>query len=175
MPVKLQGVVSLRKALRNFEPDLSKELQKEMAGALKPVVSQAREYLPTQGQIISNWSVNNKSDKAKFPYYDFSLARRGIRYKTTPSKTNSSGFRALASILNTSAAGAIFETAGRKTGNSTFVKNIENKFGGELVGDGKMRGRAIFRAFEEDHGKAQDGVIRAIEKAAANFKAATNG
>jgi hypothetical protein len=42
------------------------------------------------------------------------VAKRGIKYKTTPSKPNRSGFRSLASIANASAAGAIYETAGRK-------------------------------------------------------------
>jgi hypothetical protein len=27
-----------------------------------------------------------------------------------------------------------------------------------------MQGRALFRAYEEDQGKAQDGVLRAIDK-----------
>ena len=44
-----------------------------------------------------------------------------------------------------------------------------------MVGDGKMQGRAIFRAYDENEGAAQDGVIRAIEKAAEKFKVATNG
>ena len=33
------------------------------------------------------------------------------------------------------------------------------------------KGRAIFRAFDEDGGKATAGVLRAIEKAAAKFNA----
>jgi hypothetical protein len=32
-----------------------------------------------------------------------------------------------------------------------------------------MTGRGIFRAFEEDRGKAQDGVVKAIFKAKAKF------
>jgi hypothetical protein len=32
-----------------------------------------------------------------------------------------------------------------------------------------MTGRAIFRAFEDDRGKAQDGVVKAIFKAKAKF------
>jgi hypothetical protein len=42
----VKGAVELRKALRKFEPDLSKELQKEMASALKPIVVKARGYIP---------------------------------------------------------------------------------------------------------------------------------
>jgi hypothetical protein len=174
MPVKLEGAVALRKALRKFEPDLAKETQKEIAGFLKPIVKEARGFLPTSSQTLSNWSSSNKSANAKFPYYDYSLAKRGITYKTTPSKPNNRGFRALASIFNKTAAGAIWETAGRKNPNSVFVKNIEAKYPSKMAGSGKMAGRGIFRAYDENQGKAQDGVIRAIEKAAAKFKAATN-
>ena len=175
MPVRLEGAIALRKALRAFEPQLAKELTKEEVSFLKPIVKQAREYLPKQDQIISNWSVTNKKDGAKFPYYDFAVARRGLKYKTTPSRANSRGFTALASILNSSAVGAIFETAGRKTGDSVFVRNLNAKYSSKMVGQGKMSGRAMFRAWEEDRGKAQAGVIRAIENAAEKFKAATNG
>jgi hypothetical protein len=32
-----------------------------------------------------------------------------------------------------------------------------------------MQGRSMFRAFEEDYGKAQDGVVKAIYKAKDKF------
>jgi hypothetical protein len=32
-----------------------------------------------------------------------------------------------------------------------------------------MQGRVLYRAYEEDRGKAQDGVIRAIEKVTAKL------
>ena len=175
MAVRLEGAIALRKALRKFEPDLAKETQKEIASFLKPVVKEARGYLPNNTSILSNWSAANKREGAKFPYYDYQIAKRGITYKTSPSKANRRGFRALASIFNKTAAGAIYETAGRKNPNSTFVKNIEAKYPSKMVGKDKMQGRAMFRAYEENEGKAQDGVIRAIEKAAAKFKVATNG
>ena len=175
MAVRLQGAIALRKALRKFEPDLAKETQKEIASFLKPVVKEARGYLPNNTSILSNWSITNKRENTRFPYYDYAIAKRGITYKTSPSKANRRGFRALASIFNKTAAGAIYETAGRKNPNSTFVKNIEAKYPSKMVGKDKMQGRAMFRAYEENEGKAQDGVIRAIEKAAAKFKAATNG
>jgi len=69
--------------------------------------------------------------------------------------------------INKSAAGAIYETAGRKSG---ITGNFTPRLGGQLVGKGqKMTGRAIFRAFEDDRGKAQDGVVKAIFKAKAKF------
>ena len=164
MPVEVKGGIALRKALRNFTPDLAKQLPSEMAVALKPVVKAARGYAPAQGQILSGWQPK-ESITAKFPTYNATLVKRGIGYKTTPSKPNRRGFRSLARLFNKTAAGAIYETAGRKTPDSRFVQNLNNKYASTMKGNAKMEGRLLYRAYEEDQGKAQDGVLKAIEKA----------
>jgi hypothetical protein len=117
MPTEIKGALELRVALRKFAPDLSKETQKEMAAALRTVTSKARGFVPSDSQVLSNWAKPIASEKINyrpFPRYSSFDAKRGITYKTTPSRPNRSGFVALARILNTSAAGAIYETSGRK-------------------------------------------------------------
>ena len=168
MPVKLQGAVALRKALAIVEPTLAKETSKEIASFLKPVVKNARGFLPSNENAPSGWLKRpNAGGRWANRSYDQQEARRGITFKSSPSKPNRSGFAALASIFNKSAAGAIYETAGRKSG---VTGNFTPRLGGQLVGKGqKMTGRAIFRAFEDDRGKAQDGVVKAIFKAKAKF------
>lgn len=168
MPVKLQGAVALRKALAIVEPTLAKETSKEIASFLKPVVTNARGFLPSNEAVPSGWVKRpNAGGRWALRSYDYQEARKGITFKSTPSKPNRSGFQALASIFNKSAAGAIYETAGRKSG---VTGNFTPKLGGQLVGKGqKMTGRAIFRAFENDRGKAQDGVVKAIFKARNKF------
>ena len=169
MPVKLQGATALRKALAVVEPTLAKETTKEIAAFLKPVVKQARGYIPNNDQIISGWLVANARGTWARVAYDAAVARRGITYKATPSRVNRQGFSALASIFNKFAAGAIYETAGRKSG---MTGNFSPRLGGQIKGDKqKMQGRAIFRAYEEDKGKAQDGVVKAIYKAKDKFDA----
>jgi hypothetical protein len=113
MPTELRGAIEARKALRKFTPDLSKELQKEMAALLKPIVTVARGFIPAT--VLSGWSKAEASDTnyRQFPRFDAAAAKRGIGYRTAPSKVNRNGFRALARIANVSAAGAIYETAGR--------------------------------------------------------------
>lgn len=110
MPTEVKGAIALRKALRNFAPDLAKETQKEMASLLKPITSKARGFIPVTAPI-SGWA--KPATTGRFPRYSASEAKRGIGYKTTPSKPNRKGFRSLAQINNKSAAGAIYETAGR--------------------------------------------------------------
>ena len=170
MPTRIQGVIAYRKALRKFEPELAKETTKQITAFLKPVVRNAKGFIPSNAEAPSGW-LQRPNAKGRWAnrYFDSTQVKSGITYKTSPSKANRSGFRALASIFNKSAAGAIYETAGRKSGNTG---NFSPKLGGRLVGDKqKMTGRAIFRAFEEDQGKATAGVIKAIETSAAKFNA----
>lgn len=174
MPVKLQGAVAFRKALRKFEPDLAKETTKEIGNFLKPITKSARGYLPSNEDVPSGWlKRDNAQGRWANRYYDKTIASRGISFKSSPSKPNRRGFRALASVFNKSTAGAIYETAGRKSG---VTGNFTPKLGGKLVGTGqKMTGRAIFRAFEENHGKATAGVLKAIETAASKFNSRRPG
>lgn len=193
MPAQVKGALALRKALRDFTPDLAKETNKEIASFLKPIATKARGFMPANEDVPSGWlKRDNAGGKWATRYYDQSEARRGISYKTTPSAPNRKGFRALASITNKSAAGSIYETAGRKTsgqqgnssnpqagqqfiaalGGTSNMKNAED-YKGKGRHSTKQRGRAMFRAVFEDQGKARAGIMKAIEKAEANFKRRT--
>lgn len=170
MATKLQGALAARKALREFEPDLAKATTKEMASFLKPVVRQARGYIPSNADVPSGWlrkpdAKGRWADRA----FDSATVKRGITYKTTPSKVNSRGFRSLASIHNKNIAGIIYEWAGRTSG---IKGNFTPRLGGQIKGrKPALQGRAMFRAFEEDQGKATAGVIKAIENSVAKFNA----
>lgn len=218
MPVELKGADKLRKALREFEPDLAKSTTKEMARALKPIVSRARGYLPANDSQLSGWTKASSSSETTnyrhFPKYDQAEAKRGVKYSTTPSRPNRKGFVALARIINSSAGGAIYETAGRKNPNGQpsfqptkftpasyreeghgFNKSLNPKAGQQFIARAnqlgklvnarpqgqvgratrKMTGRVIFRAFDEDQGKATAAVAKAIQNSADLFNARTKG
>ena len=170
MPTEVRGAVALRKALKQFEPDLAKETTKEISSFLKPVVKTARGYLPSNEEAPSGWLKRpNQGGRWAGRSYDATEVRRGISFRSTPSKPNRNGFRSLATIFNKSAAGAIYETAGRKSGVSG---NFTPRLGGQLKGRGqKQSGRVIFRAVAEDEGKAKAHIIKAIEKAADKLNA----
>jgi len=170
MPTELKGASELRKALKKFSPDLDKETREEMVGFLKPLVKKARGFLPSNADAPSGF-VKHEVKTAKFPMYDASEARRGVGYKLTPTKPNRQGWVQTVSIHNKTAAGAIVETAGRKFGVSG---KFSPRFSGGLAGRAKMAGRAMFKAYEQDQGKAKAGVIKALETAAAKFNARGN-
>jgi len=173
MPTSVKGAGNLRKALKQFTPDLAKETTKEIGNFLKPVVKNARGFIPSNDQIPSGWLVGNQKGKWERVAFDAAVARRGIGYKTTPSKPNRSGFKSLVSILNKTAAGAIYETAGRKSGiDGRFTPRLQ----GSIVGPKqKMQGRAMFKAYAQDQGKAKGAVLQAIFNSAAKFNARTGG
>jgi hypothetical protein len=170
MPVEVRGAIATRKALRQFEPDLAKETTKQISNFIKPVVRQARGYAPSNADVPSGWVKRpNAGGRWAARSYDAAEVRRGITFKSTPSKPNRNGFRSLATIFNKSAAGAIYETAGRKSG---VTGKFTPKLGGQLKGRGqKQQGRVIFRAVEEDQGKATAHILKAVEKAAAKLNA----
>lgn len=111
MPVELDNAVALSKALKQYAPELAKETQKEIAGHLRKVVNQARGFVPSDSPL-SGWG--NAVGIWEYRAFDAGIIKRGLGYSTTPTKPNKRGFRSLATIFNKSAAGAIYETAGRK-------------------------------------------------------------
>ena len=197
MPVEVKGALELRKAIKKFSPDLAKETRKELANLLAPIVKNARGFIPAEAPL-SGWG-KAATTTGRFPIWDSKAAKSGIGYKTSPSRPNNKGFRALARITNVSAAGTIYETAGRinpngreqvgrlgskKEGRSSnpqagkqFIDAINsdglivdaNNQTGAGKRSPKMKGRAIFRAWANDGGKTNAAVLKAIENSKVKF------
>jgi hypothetical protein len=199
MPTEVVGALALRKALKQYAPDLATELRKEVAAALKPVVSRARGFVPSDSDIMSGWQRRSFSE-AKFPMYDSNIIRKGISYKTSPSRANNRGFTSLAAIENKSALGAIIETAGRKNpggqpwvgpgknvtqkryshsvnpqAGAQFNKNLGPIYGiKKTTGIGDKRGRLIYRAWDETNGKVLTAYFKAVQSVTDKFNKRTS-
>jgi hypothetical protein len=165
MPASVKGAVNLRRALREFAPDLAKETQKEIKTAIKPISQTAKGYIPDRGSILSGWLPRQMS-KGTFPTFNPSEVKSKIGFKTSPSKANSRGFRSLAQVFNKSRAGAIYERMGKVSPESRFVINQDGKFRAPLKGKDRMQGRVLYRAYDENNGKAREGVLKAVSTAA---------
>ena len=196
MATEVVGALALKKALNKYAPDLAKELTKELGGVLKPIVNEARSYVPLITSM-SGWGPVSQP-KGKFPKYDALEIRKGIIYKTTPSKPNRAGFVNTVRIQNKSMIGAIYETAGRKNGQgqnwvgpsaggaskgvsrsnnpyagNQFISNLGQLYGPSRRGDHRMMGRLIFRAWAKTQGKANASVFKAIENTTTKFNRRT--
>lgn len=198
--VAVNGLVEMRRAIAKFAPDVKKELDKEARMMLKVMVSDARGFAKS-GLVPSGWteisgkkitaqtSMFGKSSRRKFPFYDVSEIKRGITYKTGESKTDSNGFRSFYRLQNQSAAGAIYEWAGRSNpeglpwvgpkgdpnnrkvshsrnpgAGKNFINILDGKDGYRQI-HGKKDGRLILRAVEKDQGRFRRNIISGVERA----------
>lgn len=183
MPTKVEliGNVELRKALRRFTPDLEKSLRKQVAAALRPVVRDARGFVPATSPL-SGWA-DRSFNEGSFPTFNSSIIKSGITYSAVPSKINSNGFRSMASVSNKTRAGAIYEGAGRKQdtwrskGSSPRSRSRNPQAGNQfvdalppLVSSLKGRGRLIYRAWANNQGRAEGAVNKALDEAFAKFR-----
>lgn len=198
MPVEVKGVIALRKALNAYAPDLAKELTDEITKSLKVIQKDARGFIPSMApNNLYNWNdqakgrqitaktsmfrtFNTEGRLRMFPLYNAAEIKGGIVYRTGYGKPNSRGFRSLFRVRNKSAAGAIYETAGRTHPNGDPRSKSNNPNAGArfvqqgpLYGRKKagsdMRGRAIFRAWEQDEGKQVVHIMQAIENTRVKF------
>jgi len=152
MPVEVKGLVEVQKALKKFVPDLYKEMNKEIRSAMRVVIADAKRQVPNQLQDLSGWQdegktvVSRTAGKSRgFPKYNPNVIKKGLTSSVGRSRRNRAGFVNSYKLLNRSAAGAIYETAGRKNPNgrapmqslyaSNFVQGDEGtyKSGGKIL------------------------------------------
>jgi len=204
MPVAIKGVIELRQALAHFAPDIHREMNKEIKGALNLVVKDARALVPTRISGLSQWSSGQKSvagsnaeaafRQNRFPLYAGSRVKAGIKASTIISKPQSNGWVSVYSIHNFSAAGSIFETAGRtnsmgqkwvgpngkghgshsRNPNAGYHFNVAINSASKMKGFGKIRGRLLYRAWNENGHYTLTAVETSILKAIKQFEARTN-
>jgi hypothetical protein len=148
MPTEIKGAIALRKAIKNFSPDLAKETQNELGSLLKPITAKARGFIPSQSPL-SGWGKSSSTIWGTDRKWSTGKAKRGIGYKTTPSRPNDKGFRALARIVNASAAGSIYETAGRLNPNgreqapmARVVRESQANYGKMIRSGNKQQSRS---------------------------------
>lgn len=188
MRIEIRGNADLRKAMRRFTPDLEKALKKEIGKALRPVVAEAKGFVPAVSPM-RGWA-GRSFNEGYFPTYNAATIIAGITYKSTPSKVNENGFSSMASVQNKSRVGAIYEGAGRANPNGQpwvgpkgsashkFSHSNNPKAGKQfienlppLVSSLKGRGRLIYRAWANNRGKAEGAVMKAIDAATTQFRA----
>lgn len=189
MPIEVRGADNLKKALRKYDPDLFKAMNKEIGLALKTVTNEAK--LNVKPNIFSGAMdtgevrVSRTSRDRAFPVYNSSVIRKGLTYSLARKKKNLSGFSAAYSLLNKSAIGSIVEIAGtlrpygdpksqsnNPNAGNQFIQELNQKYGSpKKVGRGK--GRLMYSALEKNQGKARDAIIKAVELANKQFKAVT--
>ena len=184
MPVVVTGVKQLQKAMKDVDKDLNKEMSKNIKQAMLIVRDRAQSYLPLQNEVLSGWGKGTASIQTiidpnrLFPPYDYALAKSKVAYSAGQNKSNDKGFKAAFYVYNNSRSGAIFETAGRigrPRGNKSLNPNAPVQFNAaaemlsSMKGQGKQRGRVIYRAWDETKDVIIPRVVNAIDTVAKKF------
>lgn len=159
MPIVVQGVDELKRALKKFAPDLRAEMDATIKAELKIVRDAARAKVP--GSVpggLYNWSdrgrdIASRTSKTRaFPPYNAQVIRSGLTYRSGTAKRNAQGFAALFSLWNSSDAGAIVEVAGRK-----------NRYGRPQMGNrGSKSTQQFGRSNNPDAGRAFVGAMNDV-------------
>jgi hypothetical protein len=162
---------------------------------MMPIRDKAKAYAPGNDQMLSGWTKADafgpQSRKYRaFPKYDQAEVTQGIIYRQG---ANNFGevmgvkfrrrFQVTHYIANTSAGGAIYETAGRLAASrkasrslnpnarAQFLEPLGELYGTRRFGKTDQRGRLIYRAWDEDNGKASRAVNLALNAAVNQFNA----
>ena len=183
----LTGVHETLMALKEFDKDAVKKFNKvintELASAERDahaLVSQASGYGPS-GTPMSGWKPNDAANPrrstrggAGWPGWNTGVIQQGIRKTKAQGKVRGDWTTSAGALLNKSAAGAIFEVAGRKTkgtadrtGSAQFLRTLGNRFG--------KASRLVWRVVDEDKPRIEKNVARALEEAKATLQKHLNG
>jgi hypothetical protein len=114
---------------------------------MKRVEQQAKGYVASDAEVLSGWAkpASANLDYRPFPKYNAALVKGGIGYKEGKNVQFKNGFQVENYVYNVSAAGRIYETAGRRNPQgrapimSTTLKELGNVQGYEGKKSGKKR------------------------------------
>ena len=116
MPAEVVGVKDVLQGLEFINEDMRQRIRTAIDPLMRGVALKAKSYVPGNGEVLSGWTKeSNPSINYKpFPKYDAGTVKSGIGYNTGDNKTFKNGFKVSNYVYNVSAAGRIYETAGRK-------------------------------------------------------------
>jgi hypothetical protein len=171
--IVLTGIKETIDALKEFDKDAVKRFNKvintELAGAQKDARNIISEDPP-----MSGW---RKADAAKgrvrggkgWPGWNAGEIKSKITKTKAQGKVRGDYTTSAGALLNKSAAGAIFEVAGKKTkagfgggSGQQFLRTLGNRFG--------KASRVVWRVVDKDRARIEENVARALEQAKADLQ-----
>ena len=137
--VDLGGLRATQLALKKYAPDLRRNLYRDISVAMKPIIRDARGFVPDQPPL-RGWGIEGKQSRTSrqrpFPFYDAAEIRRGFKLMRAGTKRSGrNGWRVEAGIRNTTAAGVIYEVAGTKNPDGDPKSQSNNRNAGKAFID----------------------------------------
>jgi hypothetical protein len=115
MPVEVVGVNDVIKGLSFIDDDMYERVRNAISPLMRQVEAKAKGYVPSNTEVLSGWSkpISPGLSYRPFPKYEAANVRGGIGYKEGKNRKFKNGFQVENYVYNISAAGRIYETAGR--------------------------------------------------------------
>jgi hypothetical protein len=157
--VTVVGVKDALRELGKIEPDLKKQIQKDVRTILKPVVDEAKRMMP---QLPLSGFARTWKRGVLFPYEQAAVQRSiGARFNT---RKRGNALAVIAVVMK-SPAGTIFDMAGRKGGKTpqgaAMIRSLNARFG--------KASRGMWPAYEKNAdqvNKAMEQVVDVVTEAA---------
>lgn len=175
--VQIYGLAATKRLMRELEPDLLKEMNREIRDALKPVAQRAKDLIP-ESPPLSGWgrSVNSPGSRPSFspygrrwPYdrleWNSEDAKRSIVIRQGGRRRRGTASRAAWTIRSNDPAAAAFELMGLGKSNVSMVRNVSARYP-------STQGRVLYRAWEEKGGdRIERDVVDTIRRFEREFNA----
>jgi len=162
--IVLKGLNETLRALEDFDKNAVKEFNKVINSELRSAKQDAQSYVSVNPPL-SGWNTKPARNPrtrggAGWPSWDQSIIRSGITSTKAEGKVRADYTTNAGALKNKSAAGVIYELAGRKSrGNGTFISNLEKK------DSPFMPSRLIWHVVDKNGDKIRRKVFDALEKA----------
>ena len=141
MPVEVIGVDDIQKGLSFIDEDMYNRIRMVLTPLMKRVEQQAKSYVASDAEVLSGWAkpISSTVDYRPFPKYNSALVKGGIGYKEGKNVQFKNGFQVENYVYNVSAAGRIYETAGRRNpqGRAPIMSTNLKEFGNVQGYEGK--------------------------------------
>jgi uncharacterized protein YfaP (DUF2135 family) len=171
--VILNGVKETLTALKEFDKDAVKRFNKvinnELSGAERDAKGLISEDPPMSGWRKADAAKGRTRGGAGWPGWNAAEIQSKITKTKAKGKVRGDYTTSAGALLNKSAAGSIFEVAGRKTKSSMgggssaqFLRTLGNRFG--------KASRVVWRVVDKDKARIEQNVARALEEAKAELQ-----
>jgi hypothetical protein len=159
--IVLTGVKETLKALESFDKQAVKEFTKVINSELKIAKQDAQGFVSGEPPL-SGWNTvpavkPRTRGGAGWPAWDQSIIKAGITSTKAEGKVRKDYTTSAGALKNRSAAGVIYELAGRTNKTGRFIKNLEGAVGGAS--------RLIWKSVDKNKDRIEKNVSDALEKA----------
>ena len=145
MPAEVVGVNDVLKGLSFIDENMYTRIKVAIKPAMLAVETKAKGFVPSNSEVLSGWTkpISSTVDYRPFPKYDAANVKGGIGFKEGSSRIFANGFQVESYVYNISAAGRIYETAGRLNpeGRAPVMSTALREFGSVQGYAGNKGGR----------------------------------